>query len=1231
MSSSADAPLDWWLERFEQAWETGVPPPLVEHLPGADAGLRRAVLIELVLVDLEQRWRRGRRSTAEEGTGPLRLEDYCRRHPELESTGPLPLECIVQEYRVRRRWGDAPGHHDYLQRFPGRDEELLPALRGVDRAPTDRADSWGTALPAGPLSPRVAVDGQDDFLHVPGYEVLEEIGRGGMGVVYKARQAALGRIVALKMLPERSQLDPKVLARFEQEAAVVAQVQHANVVQIHEIGSWAGRPYLCLEFVDGGSLARHLGGTPLKPDDAARLLETLARAAAAVHERGIVHRDLKPANILLQRKSQITSHKSQKEAGAGNVCDLRFEVCDFVPKIADFGLARYVDEPGLTQTGSILGTPSYMAPEQAAGDSSRVGPLADVYALGAILYECLTGRPPFRAATVLETLEQVRSQEPVPVRRLQPQVQRDLETICLKSLHKDPSRRYAGALDLADDLARFLRHEPIRARPVSSAERFLRWCRNHPATAGPLAGVFLLLLALTGLLYHRTREQEREVLLQQVQVLLGGIERESWRTEIHKKVEAAARIRRDRLLRDLAVSSLANLDARPGPALREYRAAGVVFDHTGRRLLLGGTNDKEARPEAPATLWEPETGARHTSAHLGAGPVAFRATDDVPLQLLARAAPKPAVLLWDVAHQRKVCEGHFKLDGVAAQKWKFVIDDVDRELLALAGDGSLLAAALEAEGQGLIGIWDGASGQLLRQIPARATALAFLPGRAGEAARLVVGDAQGNISFWPVRGNGAPGSVLRQGRTAIHALAFREPHLLAAGDAGGTITLWQQSDSTWHAVTRCLGSLYDVHALAFSPDNQTLASGGRYHVCLWDVTTGRLLLRVRAGSYITGVAFAPSAGDPRLAVTTTSYTTARENGAWLWVLEPDQGLATLRGLTTPVAVVRLSPDGQRLAAMAQDWRIALWEVRTGTLLRFLEAPPGDFVDNAALAFRNDGRQLAFAGGRHACLWDTETGKQLASWTFPTGLQDRLAFDSADRLRSFRVETRDGLLPPYSNAPPDKHPRVIKLRELRVSGESPVVRIVSDFNYRVLQTLPVPPGNRFLALGDTGSRDNFVRHLKAFEWDGERPRWQIALPPIASNPDFLLDPDGQVAAVNSEDEQKGTLLIDPVTRTELGRVPRVPGSYFALGPGGHHLVAHGNSRRDIGRGGGLSLFRRGWRPPLVTLGDRTMPKSPPTFDRTGNLLAWGNQDGTVTVCNLPRIRAGLRLLGLDWEE
>jgi serine/threonine protein kinase len=343
---------------------------------------------------------------------------------------------------------------------------------------SERLASGESRTPAGTVPP--------DWPTIPGYEVLEEVGRGGMGVVFKARQVSLQRLVALKLIRDGALAGPQERGRFQIEAEAAARMRHANIVQIYEVGEHQGRPFFAMELVEGGSLEKHLAGQRWPAPQAAQLVRTLALAVQHAHEQKVVHRDLKPANILLQRKpttegTDDTDHTD--EEGRGKHADTFpssalsvpsvASVVDLVPKIADFGLAKRLDSASTawTQEGAVLGTASYMAPEQAAGRVGEIGPATDVYALGAILYECLTGRPPFQADSWNRTLEQVLHDEP---ERLHAEVPPDLETVCLKCLEKEAPRRYASAGDLAADLGRFLEGKPVLAVPPDAAERLTR-------------------------------------------------------------------------------------------------------------------------------------------------------------------------------------------------------------------------------------------------------------------------------------------------------------------------------------------------------------------------------------------------------------------------------------------------------------------------------------------------------------------------------------------------------------------------------------------------------------------------------------------------------------------------------------------------------------------------------------------------------------------------------------
>ncbi|HZL90603.1 MAG TPA: protein kinase [Pirellulaceae bacterium] len=501
-----DAPtVDQWsqceelLAGFERAWRAGRSPKIDDYLRGEDAE-QGELLVELIHVDLEFRLKAGEAA---------RVESYLDRYPRLIHDRATVLGLLEAEYDLRQRTEGAVSLDEYARRFPAHIEELRRRLACAETMAVRSAEPGTTA-------------GGRELPVVPGYEIVQEVGRGGMGIVYQARQLGLARTVALKMVSTGLKAGPKDLTRFRAETAALARLQHPNIVQIYDVGQAAGRPYFVFEFVAGGSLAQQLRGQPQPVRPAAQLIETLARAVQAAHANGVIHRDLKPANILLQRSDQLDRSPPPS--------DFRPLTSDLVPKIADFGLAKYVggngegpDPHGPTLTGELLGTPSYMAPEQAMVERQPVGPTADVYALGAILYELLTGRAPFTGETPLSTVWQVLHSEPVSVTSLQPNVPRDLETICLRCLRKEPRQRYGSALELAEDLERFLRDEPIRARPVGAAEKLWRWMHRHPAAAILLAAGLLAplvaLITLSFLSAQLVRSNALESAAQQAELL----------------------------------------------------------------------------------------------------------------------------------------------------------------------------------------------------------------------------------------------------------------------------------------------------------------------------------------------------------------------------------------------------------------------------------------------------------------------------------------------------------------------------------------------------------------------------------------------------------------------------------------------------------------------------------------------------------------------------------------
>jgi tetratricopeptide (TPR) repeat protein len=434
---------------------------------------------------------------------------------------------------------------------------------------------------------------------VPGYELLGELGRGGMGIVFKARQNELNRLVALKMILGRTQVDAEPLLRFRREAEAVAQLQHPHIVQIYEIGTLEGQPYFALEYVAGGSLDRYLRGQPQSPLDAAALVQQLAQAVQAAHERGIIHRDLKPANVLLALR-YAPEARTASEMPASNT-----QLHEYTPKITDFGLAkRLTEEQGQTKTGEIVGTPSYMSPEQAGGQSKLLGPGVDVYALGAILYELVTGRPPFKGLTPMETVLQVLHEEPVPPSRLVTKLPVDLETICLKCLAKEPQQRYPTAAALAEDLRCFLGNEPIRARRSGWVERGRKWAKRRPAVAGLLLGIVVVtlvsVLGITSALLYALAGWEEASRKEQEAVLAGDVARKA---QVH---EARLRQRADE-------------EAETAKQVAQFLSG--LFEDTDPLAMTGRTFGILHRPEHELTAREVlDRGVKKLNTHLQAQP-----------------------------------------------------------------------------------------------------------------------------------------------------------------------------------------------------------------------------------------------------------------------------------------------------------------------------------------------------------------------------------------------------------------------------------------------------------------------------------------------------------------------------------------------------------------------------------------------------------------------------------
>lgn len=1066
------------------------------------------------------------------------------------------------------------------------------------------------------------------------YKIEGVAARGGMGLILRAIDENLRREVAIKTIrPERHSED--LIRRFRREQETLARLYHESIVALFASGSEGGVDYFVMPFIPGATLREVIvvmrrrsaldkatsngtiasfvhsatGGrapstpsaatenwqrstsTEINVDDSApsspppasntywrSVAELVVQAADAVdhmHGRNVFHRDLKPSNIMIAANGRLSIIDVGLAAYKARTDDSAYDPCR--------------DWNGDPEELRLSLTWTYAAPEQF---NRRHDARTDVWGLGVVLYELLTLEPPFRHRRTLQRGDDCKkllaardAEHPKHPREIVPAIPADLAAICWKAMGRDSGDRFSTAKAMSDDLRRFLRGAEVKARPRSLGERIVRWTTKHRARAALLATLIVALPTIIGvLLFANVKaqaerdEQRRQVILSQLQALLHSDLRGGWSRIAMEQVREAAKIRIDGQLRDAAVEAFTGLDVQSVKELEMFGASSAAYDPTGKWLALGGTDVHRSLnlPASPAKLWHLDEDKPREGKAQGPGLVAFQ-SDDVPVQV--SGSPSGEVKIVHI------------LTGETIQSLTGLQPTTSRSspVIAVSENANVVAASFR-KGTSTV-LWTRNGRQ--HCLDQGATALAI----SRDGSLLALGTEGGRVSIWSTADGRRLDEYQISGSAVlaigINRSATRRGDRIDARIAAGGVGRYSVIDAVAHRIVCTFESTNDTFKwVTFAPDDSRILANGSF----FDATTGEFLLRATGGE---NAAFSPLTGE-LCAVRSQGY---GPPSVIRYAVRPPPGVDILNGLDARPAFMAFSRDGRRVAAVSFSWRLAVWDVETGALLRILDVPEGPWADNSAIILSGDGAKVTAASGEVACQWNVSDGALVSRWKLPPGGQNCLAYTRNGELFLARTELKSEEAYPYAPFLFPQYPRTQRIRSLKSKDQLELINELNDSPDRTYGLELSGDGERLLMSGLDKENNRCVRLFDTR--NGELVK-RYDLGDVMEHDSLRADPTGAFMSFGT------ALKTTTIIRASDGAI--VPFDYpavTALGPNIEFCLADVTDKSSYR----FAVARRGDKEPVLT---RTATSGYSAFSVDGRSIAHGTGDGAIALINLPRV-------------